>query len=86
MLDYDSESLYNKQIALLEDEQLDWLKLMREQTIVVRSTLKSVNRTPHDVLTNEWILTRELYQVLKFINVGNKKIENRYGMLVLLYY
>ena len=63
---------------------MDWLKLMREQIIVVRSTLKSVNQTLHDVSTNELTLTRELHKILKFINVGNKKIENRYVLLSLL--
>jgi len=40
MLDFDSEEFYNQKISQLEEEQLDWLKLMHEQTIVVRSTLK----------------------------------------------
>jgi hypothetical protein len=59
-------------------------KLMREQTFVVRSALKSVNQTLYDVSTNEWTLTRELHQIMKFINVGNKKIENRYALTALL--
>ena len=49
MLDSDSEAFYNQKISQLEEDQLDWVKLMREQTIVVRSTLKSVNQTLHDV-------------------------------------
>jgi hypothetical protein len=73
-----------KNISHLEEEQLDWLKLMREQTIVVRSTLKSVNQTLHDVSANELTLTRELHRILNFINVGNKKIENRYALTALL--
>jgi hypothetical protein len=52
MLDSESEAFYNDKIAQLEEEQLDWLKLIREQTIVVRSTLKSVNKTLHDVSVN----------------------------------
>jgi len=79
MLDSDSEAFCNQKIAQLEEEQqLDWLKLIHEQT-VVRSTLKSVNLTLHDVSTNELTLTRELHKILKFINVGNKKIEVRLG-------
>jgi hypothetical protein len=52
--------------------------------MVVWSTLKSVNQTLHDVSTNELTLTRELHNILKFINVGNKKIENRYALTALL--
>jgi len=84
MLDSEREIFYNQKIAQLEEEQLDWFKLTREQTFVVRSALKSVNRTLYDVSTNEWTLTRELHQILKFINVGNKKIENRYALAALL--
>jgi len=46
--------------------------------------LKSVNQTLHDVCTNELTLTRELHKILKFINAGNKKIENRYAHIASL--
>ena len=36
---------------------MNWLKLIREQNTVVRSTLKSVNHTLNDVSTNELTLT-----------------------------
>jgi hypothetical protein len=84
MLDSDSEALYSQKISQLEEEQLDWLKLMREQTIVVRSTLKSVSQTLHHVSTNELTLTEELHKILNFVNVGNKKIEIRYTFTALL--
>jgi len=58
--------------------------LIREQTTVVWSTLKSVNQTLHHVSTNELTLIRELHKILKFINVGNKKIENRYALTAIL--
>jgi len=38
MLGSDSAAFYSQKIAQLEEEQLDWLKLIREQTIVARST------------------------------------------------
>jgi hypothetical protein len=41
MLGSDSAAFYSQKIAHLEEEQLDWLKLIREQVIVVRS-----NRNP----------------------------------------
>jgi len=67
MLDSDSETFYNQKIAQLEEEKLDWFKMIREQTVGVRSTLKSVNQTQHDVSTNEWTFTMELHQILKLL-------------------
>ena len=55
---------------------------MREQTIVVRSTLKSVNQTLQDVSTNELTLMKELQEILNFVN-GNKKIESKYAFTAL---
>jgi len=82
MLDSNSEAFYKQKISQLEEEQLDWLKVIREQTIVVRSILKSSIQVLHDVPTNELILIRELHQILKFINVENKKIENKLRLLL----
>jgi hypothetical protein len=65
MLDSDSEAFYNQKITQLEEERLNWLKLTREQTIVVQSTLGSVNKTLHDVYTHKLILTKKL-QNFKF--------------------
>jgi hypothetical protein len=62
MLDSDSAIFYNQKIAKLQ-EKLDWLKLSREQAIVVRSTLNSVNKTLHDVSTNEVTLTSQLHKI-----------------------
>jgi len=84
MLDSDSEAFYNHKISQLEEDLLDWLKLMREQTTVVRSTLKSVNQTLHDVSATELVLTSELHKILNFINIGNRKIENKYALTALL--
>jgi len=58
---------------------LDWLKLSREQVIVVRSTLRSINQTLYDIATHEMLLTKELRKILNSVNVGNKKIEGKYA-------
>jgi hypothetical protein len=84
MLDSDSEIFYNQKIAKLEEENLDWLKLIREQAIVVRSTLNSVNKTLHDVSTNEVTLTSQLHKILTFMNARNRKIEDKYALTALL--
>ena len=54
MLDSVSEVFDKQDITQLEEELMEWLKLIREQqATVVRSTLKSVNQTIHDVSNNE---------------------------------
>jgi hypothetical protein len=81
-LDFGSEAFYNQTISQLEEVKLDWLKLIREQTIVVRSTLKPAIQNLHDMSTIELILTWEIHKILKFVNVGNKKIENKLHLLL----
>ena len=54
MLDSVSEEFDKQDITRLEEELMEWLKLIREQqATVVRSTLKSINQTIHDVSNNE---------------------------------
>jgi hypothetical protein len=84
MLDSDSEAFYNHKISRFEEDMLHWLKLMLEQTIVIRSTLKSVNQTLHDVSATELALTSELHKIPNFINAANKKNENKYALTALL--
>jgi len=53
-LDSVSEEFDKQDVTQLEEELMEWLNLIREQqTTVVRSTLKSVNQTIHDVSNNE---------------------------------
>ena len=46
--------------------------------------MKSVNQTLHDVSASELALTSELHKILNFINVGNRRIENKYALTALL--
>jgi len=78
ILDSDHETFYNQKFSQLEEEQLDWFKLSREQ-VIVRSTLRSVNQTLHNIATHEMLLTKELRKILNSVNVGNKKIEGKYA-------
>src|SRR5215469_6459719 len=67
LLDSDSEIFYNQKISKLEEEKRDWLKLIREQTTVVRSTLNSPNKTLSDVSKHEASLTSQIYKMQAFI-------------------
>jgi hypothetical protein len=70
--DSENEEFYNQKISQLE-EQTDLIKLPREQMVIVKSTLKSVNRTLHDVSRNELILEKGLDKINKFINHENEE-------------
>jgi hypothetical protein len=52
VLDSNNEEFYNKKTTQLQGEQLSLIKLAREQMVVVRSILKSVNKTLNDVSSN----------------------------------
>jgi hypothetical protein len=84
LLDSDSEIFYNQKIAKLEEDKRDCLKLVREDTIVVRSTLNSINKALHDVSSNEVTLTNQLYKILTFMNTRNRKLENKYALTALI--
>jgi hypothetical protein len=52
VLDSENEELYNQKISQLEEKQADLIQLSREKMVIVKSTLKSINRTLHDVSRN----------------------------------
>ena len=84
LLDSDSEVFYNQKISKLEEDKRDWLKLIKEQTTVVRSTLNTVNHTLSSVSKNEASLTSQLAKIQAFVNVRNRKIENKYALTALV--
>jgi hypothetical protein len=56
----------------LERDQLDFLKLSKEQITIVKTTLRSVNSTLLTVSENEKFLSKGLEEIAKYIN---EKIE-----------
>jgi hypothetical protein len=84
LLDSDNEEFYNNKITQLEGEQSELIKLSREQMIVVKSTLKSVNKTLNDVTSNESIFRKGLLEIKKFINKENVKIKDKYEYTAML--
>ena len=59
-VDSEDTSCYTEKITNLETEQIDFLKLSKEQITVVKSTLRSVNSTLLAVSENERILSEGL--------------------------
>ena len=51
---------YADKVSQLEREQLNFLKITREQILVIKATLRSVNSTLCTVLENEKILSKGL--------------------------
>jgi hypothetical protein len=78
----DSE-FYNQNISQLE-EQADLIKLSSKQMVIVKSTLKSVNRTLHDVSRNGLVLEKGLDEIKKFINHENGEIKQKYTYTAML--
>jgi hypothetical protein len=58
--DEDDGKFYTDKISQLEQEHASFLRLPQEQVILVKATLKTVNRALHDVAYNEQILEKGL--------------------------
>jgi len=61
-------SYYAEKISGLEKEQIEFLKLSKEQITVVKSTFRSLNSTILGVSENERILSKGLEETAKHIN------------------
>jgi hypothetical protein len=83
-LDSENEEFYNQKISQLEGEQADLIKLSREQMVIVKSTLKLVNRTLQYVSGNELLLEKCLDEIKKSINHENGEIRDKYSYTTML--
>jgi methyl-accepting chemotaxis protein len=63
----------------LENEQLDFLKLSKEQITVVKSTLRSINSTFLTVSENEQCLSKGIEDMANHINDQNGEIKEMFG-------
>lgn len=77
-MDSEDASYYTEKITNLEREQLDFLKLSKEQITVVKSTLRSMNSTLLAVSENERILSRGLDEMAKHINERDGEIKEMF--------
>ena len=59
-MDSNDASYYAEKVSDLEKEQLEFLSLSKEQVIVVKSTLRSLNSTLLTVSENERVLSKGL--------------------------
>jgi len=67
-LDNEDTNNYTDKISHLENEQLDFLKLSKEQITVVNIALRSVNSALLTVSENEKFLAKGLEEMAKHVN------------------
>jgi len=84
-MDCEDACYYAEKISSLEKEQIDFLRLSKEQITVVKSTLRSMNSTVLAVPENERILSKGLDVMAKHINERDVEIKEMFtGTSVLL--
>lgn len=67
-LDENDANYYQEKINQVEQEQLNMLKVAREQMTVVRSTLQTINSTFYKVALNEQKLKESLKEIVDHVN------------------
>jgi hypothetical protein len=78
-MDSEDASYYAEKISSLEKEQIDFLKLSKEQITVVKATLRSMNSTLLAVSENEKVLSKGLEEMAKHINEHDGEIKNMFS-------
>jgi len=77
-LDNEDTNYYSDKISSLEKEQIEFLRLSKEQIMVVKSTLKSLNSTLLAVSDNERILSKGLEDMAKHINKQDGEVKRMF--------
>ena len=77
-MDNEDASYYAEKISNLEKEQIDFLRLSKEQITVVKSTLRSLNSTLLAVSENERILSKGLEEMARHVNVRDGEIKEMF--------
>jgi hypothetical protein len=83
-LDDEDANYYTDKISHLEREQLDFLKLSRQQIMVVKTTLRSLNSTLQTVTENGKFLSKGLEEMAKHINEQDGEIKEMFTVYSLL--
>ena len=83
-LDEEDGKFYTDKISQLEQEQASFLRLSKEQVVLVKTTLRTVNRTLHDVAYNERILEKGLLDIKKHIVVEEGNLNMQLGYTSML--
>jgi hypothetical protein len=77
-LDNEDTNYYSDKINTLKREQIEFLKLSKEQITVVKSTLRSLNSSFLAASENESILSKGLEDMVKHINEYDGKVKRMF--------
>jgi hypothetical protein len=77
-LDNEDTNYYCDKINSLEKEQMEFLRLSKEQITDVKSTLRSLNSTLLAVSDNERILSKSLEDMAKHTNKQDGKVKSMF--------
>ena len=83
-MDNEDANYYIDKISHFENEQLDFLKLSKEQITVVKTTLRSINSTLLTVCENEKFLAKGLEEMAKHVNEQDWEIKEMFPAYSLL--
>ncbi|XP_063236303.1 uncharacterized protein LOC134538755 [Bacillus rossius redtenbacheri] len=75
-LDEEDAEFYSQKISKLEEEQLDFLKLGKEQMLVVKSTIHSVNQTMRNMYSNQKSLQQGLEKLAAETNNNTRRVSS----------
>ena len=75
---------YSDKINSLEQEQMEFLRLSKEQITVVKSTLRSLNSTLLAFSDNEKILSKGLEEMAKHINKQDGEVKRMFTALSIM--
>lgn len=73
-LDEEDADYYNAKITKLESEQLEFLRLSKEQILVVKSTLETNNRSINEILQRQTAINERLDKIIEEVNKRNEHV------------
>jgi hypothetical protein len=83
-LDNEDANYYTDKSSHLQNEQLDFLRLSKEQIPVVKTTFRFINFTLLTVLENEKFLSKSLEEINKHVNEQDGEIREMFTAYSLL--
>ena len=78
------QNYYTDKISHLENEQLDFLRLSKEQITVVKTTFRSIKSTLLTVSENVKFLSKGLEEMAKHVNAQDGEIKEMFTAYLLL--
>lgn len=84
-LDDEDASYYSSQISKLENEQMEFLKISKEQMTIFKTTLRSVNTSLNTMEQNVAILEKGLENLKDFMNNNSKQVSRTFSYFNIMF-